>query len=627
MNKPSLEELKNVFGSKTYIRGFNYYKNGHVCLGVIKDDRLWGKVYGTGSAPYKVQVDVSDKIYSRCSCPVGVMCKHGVALLLTWINCKEDFLDIDLFKSNLRDKRKDELLNMILSVVVDDPFKITLFTSSKIETEKVIDLDAIKKRINNTNLDYYDSNPVYKIVSELEPVKNLAQNLKPEDAVYVYIILINKCLELYLEIQDVYDLEDLIEECVEDCCNSLNLFGGEKPIYLKEIIDLVLLEDYGFDVENMLFAMAAKNNIQIIVEELQAEIKQLEGAESQNQYKRGKLINIIYHLYRYLGLKEEAVIAISRMELKNKDDYLRLGKALISAKRYEEASKYIKEGVMLEDVDFRLDELFFNTLNQLAVDKWNDINLDLLKTVAVRLLNTVNGLDKNYTSIKEVFKKMNKYDELMNIIKKDCLDNNKVLILLYDGYLDDAIKYARSSTTINPDTLIKTAKFAKDNQKIEDAIYLTIKTTKNPWINVDDTLIELIELTVETTSEEKLKDMMDYVEKVEVAKILALKLLNRDEKYTYELLLKILNHLEKEEIKNYAKKLSKEHTINLSKKWIQQRVNRSHVHYNDAIIILTMLKQLMEENEFKNYYYYFARKNQGKKKLINKIRFLDPEIV
>jgi hypothetical protein len=39
-----------------------------------------------------------------------------------------------------------------------------------------------------------------------------------------------------------------------------------------------------------------------------------------------------------------------------------------------------------------------------------------------------------------------------------------------------------------------------------------------------------------------------------------------------------------------------------------------------------MLKQLMEENEFKNYYYYFARKNQGKKKLINKIRFLDPEL-
>ncbi|MBW4257488.1 hypothetical protein KTG15_07255 [Methanobacterium sp. YSL] len=69
MNKPSLEELKNVFGSKTYSRGFNYYKNGHVCLGVKKDDKLWGKVYGTGSAPYKVQVDVSDKIYSRCSCP------------------------------------------------------------------------------------------------------------------------------------------------------------------------------------------------------------------------------------------------------------------------------------------------------------------------------------------------------------------------------------------------------------------------------------------------------------------------------------------------------------------------------------------------------------------------------
>lgn len=627
MNKPSLEELKNVFGSKTYSRGFNYYKNGHVCLGVKKDDKLWGKVYGTGSAPYKVQVDVSDKIYSRCSCPVGSMCKHGVALLLKWINCREDFLDIDLFKSNLRDKSKDELLDMILSVVVDDPFKITLFTSSKIKTEKVVDLDAIKKRVNYTNLDYYDHNPVYKIVNELEPVKNLAGNLKPEDAVYVYIILINKCLELYLEIQDAYDLEDLIEECVEDCCNSLNLFDGEKPIYLKEIIDLVLLEDYGFDVETILFAMATKNNIQIIVEELQAEIKQLEGAKSSNQYNRGKLINTIYHLYRYLGLNEEAVIAISRMELENKDDYLRLGKALVSAKRYEEAAKYIQEGVMLEDVDFRLDVLFFNTLNQLAVDKWNDMNLDLLKRVALRLLNTVNGSDKTYTSIKEVFKKVNKYDELINIIKTDCSDDNKVSILLYDGYLDDAIKYAISSTSISSDTLIKTARSAKDNQKIEDAIYLTIKAMKNPWIDVDDALIELIELTVELTSEEKLKDMIDHVEKVDLAKILALKLLNRDEEYAYELLLKILNHLQKAEIKSYAKKLSKEHTINLSQKWIQQRVNRSHIHYNDAIVMLKMLEQLMGENEFRIYYYNFSRKNQGKKKLIDKIGFLEPEIV
>jgi uncharacterized Zn finger protein len=395
MNKPSLEELKNVFDSKTYSRGFNYYKNGHVCLGVKKDDKLWGEVYGTGYAPYKVQVDFNDKISSRCNCPVGYMCKHGVALILKWINCKEDFLDIDLFKSNLKDKGKEELLDMILSVVVDDPFKITLFTSSKIKTEKVIDLDAIKKRVNHTNLDYYDYDPVYKVVSELEPVKNSAQNLKPEDAVYVYITLINKCLELYLEIQDAYALEDLIEECVEDCCNSLKLFSGDEPLYLKEIIDLVLLEDYGFEVANMLFAMATKNNIQIIVEELQAQIKQLEGAESPNHYKRGKLINIIYHLYHYLGLKEEALIVISKMELENKDDYLRLGKALISAKKYEEALMYIKEGVRLEDVDFRLDELFFNTLNQLTVDKWNDINLDLLETVAGRLLNTSNGLDKN----------------------------------------------------------------------------------------------------------------------------------------------------------------------------------------------------------------------------------------
>jgi hypothetical protein len=226
-----------------------------------------------------------------------------------------------------------------------------------------------------------------------------------------------------------------------------------------------------------------------------------------------------------------------------------------------------------------------------------------------------------------VFKKINEYDELINIIKTDCFCDKKVSILLYDGYLDDAIKYAISSRSINSDILIKTAKFAKDNEKIGDALNLTIKSTKNPWINIDDTLIELIELTVEKASKEKLKDMIDNVQQVDVAKILALKLLNRDEKYTYELLLKILNHLEKEEIKNYAKKLSSEYAINLSQKWIQKTVNRSHVYYNDAIFILTMLKQMMSEKEFKIYYYNFTLKNQGKKKLIDKIRFLEPELV
>lgn len=73
--------------------------------------------------------------------------------------------------------------------------------------------------------------------------------------------------------------------------------------------------------------------------------------------------------------------------------------------------------------------------------------------------------------------------------------------------------------------------------------------------------------------------------------------------------------------------MSSEYAINLSQKWIQKTVNRSHVHYNDAILILTMLKQMMGEKEFKIYYYNFTLKNQGKKKLIDKIRFLEPELV
>lgn len=82
-----------------------------------------------------------------------------------------------------------------------------------------------------------------------------------------------------------------------------------------------------------------------------------------------------------------------------------------------------------------------------------------------------------------------------------------------------------------------------------------------------------------------------------------------------------------ENLPDTQKKLSSEYAINLSQKWIQKTVNRSHVHYNDAILILTMLKQMMGEKKFKIYYYNFTLKNQGKKKLIDKIRFLEPELV
>ena len=51
---------------------------------------LSGLVLGTAPLPYSVEVYFdSDCVNSECSCPIGEDCKHGAALILTWLNLQD----------------------------------------------------------------------------------------------------------------------------------------------------------------------------------------------------------------------------------------------------------------------------------------------------------------------------------------------------------------------------------------------------------------------------------------------------------------------------------------------------------------------------------------------------------
>lgn len=94
-----LERLaENTFGRRTYLRGLDYQRRGRV-LSVAVDaatGMLRGKVQGTARRPYAVEVtpgslscvaieggsDDEAPLSTECTCPVGIDCKHGVALVL-----------------------------------------------------------------------------------------------------------------------------------------------------------------------------------------------------------------------------------------------------------------------------------------------------------------------------------------------------------------------------------------------------------------------------------------------------------------------------------------------------------------------------------------------------------------
>jgi superfamily II DNA or RNA helicase len=71
------------FDDRTLDRGLAYYDEGHVTDIRAADGALIARVHGTRPQPYTVVLDTEQPEASYCSCPVGVACKHLVAVVAT----------------------------------------------------------------------------------------------------------------------------------------------------------------------------------------------------------------------------------------------------------------------------------------------------------------------------------------------------------------------------------------------------------------------------------------------------------------------------------------------------------------------------------------------------------------
>jgi uncharacterized Zn finger protein len=93
--KLTWNDLADWAGSRTVNRGRSYQQNGYVTgLCVSGAGVLLAWVRGGRKYVTRVHLDLtrhrrSDRIVSRCSCPVGVACKHAVAVVLEYLEAME----------------------------------------------------------------------------------------------------------------------------------------------------------------------------------------------------------------------------------------------------------------------------------------------------------------------------------------------------------------------------------------------------------------------------------------------------------------------------------------------------------------------------------------------------------
>jgi len=103
-------------------QGWQFYNNGFISGATVFQDTIIGRVRELSSVS-TVEIKVhGNNIYVSCNCSTSnEICVHAVALLYSWVNDAESFLNVGKSLDELERLDKEELVGIIRKILVRDP--------------------------------------------------------------------------------------------------------------------------------------------------------------------------------------------------------------------------------------------------------------------------------------------------------------------------------------------------------------------------------------------------------------------------------------------------------------------------------------------------------------------------
>jgi uncharacterized Zn finger protein len=138
---PRLTEahVRELASEKSFDRGESYYHDGSILEPVRQERELRAQCQGSDYEPYQVSAALSKSgiAETSCTCPYdyGGICKHIVALLLTYIHEPQSFRPIPPLSVLLAGRSREELIALIGEVIKREPGLLSLVELS-VETEQ-----------------------------------------------------------------------------------------------------------------------------------------------------------------------------------------------------------------------------------------------------------------------------------------------------------------------------------------------------------------------------------------------------------------------------------------------------------------------------------------------------------
>ena len=138
---PRLTEahIRELASEKSFERGQDYYSDEAVLEPVRQGLELRAQCQGSDYEPYQVGATLSKSgiAETSCTCPYdyGGICKHIVALLLTYVHEPQSFRSIPPLSTLLAGRSREELLALIGEMIKREPELLSLVELS-VETEQ-----------------------------------------------------------------------------------------------------------------------------------------------------------------------------------------------------------------------------------------------------------------------------------------------------------------------------------------------------------------------------------------------------------------------------------------------------------------------------------------------------------
>ncbi|HLD21286.1 MAG TPA: SWIM zinc finger family protein, partial [Patescibacteria group bacterium] len=384
-------DLEAWVGERILSRAQKYYRN-HAVEDIVqmKDGRLVAWV--NGGERYITTVHRNKKELSAiCTCPYGYNCKHGAALVLTYVeslkkNKSIPFINSDdprtqqieawlgestqirtsknnnsdnTIRTYLQQQNTDQLLALIEeSMDAVSSFKKYLLDRVNMETGSV---ETIVKSVRK-EIDVLSSEPAWEnhwdnelYTSDYSNVKATLEQLihkgHADEAIAIAKELFEKGIQQIEMSQSEGDLEQEIASCLNVVLPAFAQSSLQPHEQLLWGIDIALKDDYNLweDIEEFVrkssFPPDAWNRV---AESLVKQLRKLPSTRGRDdfsgRYQRDRLTEWLIYALEQSG-RDEEIIPLCMREAEETGSYDRLVKRLIEKKRYSEAKEWIERGI------------------------------------------------------------------------------------------------------------------------------------------------------------------------------------------------------------------------------------------------------------------------------------------